>query len=335
MAQNTYCNPLNIKEIGDPFVLRASDGHYYLYASTGSVPDGFFVWKSDDMVNWENLSYCYRADETAWGERDFWAPECYEVNGKFYFMYSAHYKVNPNNEEENYCLGCAVADSPTGPFKDLTPGKPFLQMPYAIIDVDLLRDDKGNVFFDEDGNITLYYSRCCYKHKVGPYEESHIYAVKVAPDFSEVIGEPVCVLKPDQEWEGLSAPTTGRRWCEGPLTLLHDGKVYMMYSGNFFKERYYAIGCAVADDPMGPFVKYEDNPIMHDDFPRVSGPGHNSVAWTPDGKEMFIVYHIHTASDEGGFNRQVCIDRMGWDENGKLWCDGPTTTPQPAPSGTY
>ena len=95
------------------------------------------------------------------------------------------------------------------------------------------------------------------------------------------------------------------------------------------------IGCAVADDPMGPFVKYEDNPIMHDDFPRVSGPGHNSVAWTPDGKEMFIVYHIHTASDEGGFNRQVCIDRMGWDENGKLWCDGPTTTPQPAPSGTF
>ena len=73
---------------------------------------------------------------------------------------------------------------------------------------------------------------------------------------------------------------------------------------------------------------------MKHDYPRVSGPGHNSVAWSPDGKEMFIVYHIHTASSKGGWDRQVCIDRMGWDENGKLYCTGPSTTPQKMPSGT-
>ncbi|MBR3196008.1 MAG: glycoside hydrolase family 43 protein [Clostridia bacterium] len=328
--ENTYCNPLKITGIGDPFVLRASDGFYYLYAT--SAKDGFLCWKSEDLVNWDCCGYCYKAGKNAWGERDFWAPECYEINGKFYFFYSAHYKVNPNNELENYCIGCGVADAPTGPFTDILGDRPLIQMPYATIDMDLLRDDKGNVVFDADGNLTLYFSRCCYKHKVGPYEEAHIYAVKLAADCTHIIGEPICVLKPDQEWEGLSAPTTGRRWCEGPLALLHDGKVYIMYSGNFFKERYYAIGCATADDPMGPFVKYEDNPVMHDDYPRVSGPGHNSVAWSPDGTEMFIVYHIHTDAGEGGFDRQVCIDRMGWDENGKLYCTGPSTTPQKMPS---
>ena len=208
--QETYCNPLKITGIGDPFVLRASSGKYYLYAT--SAKDGFLCWESDDLVNWENCGYCYKAGEDAWGDHDFWAPECYEINGKFYFFYSSHYKVNPNNELENYCIGCAVADSPKGPFVDIIGNKPLIQMPYAIIDVDLLRDDKGNVVFDEDGNLTLYYSRCCYKHKVGPYEEAHIYAIRLAGNCKSVIGEPVCVLKPDQEWEGLSAPTTGRRW---------------------------------------------------------------------------------------------------------------------------
>ena len=334
MKQETYCNPIGITGIGDPFVLRASDGHYYLYPSSCDGFVSFKVWKSDDLVHWEALGECYHADENVWGEKDFWAPECYEIDGKFYLFYSAHYRVNPNNELENFCIGVAKSDHPWGPFVDLTGDKPLIQMPYAIIDVDLLCDDKGSVVRDKDGNFTLYYSRCCYKHKVGPYEEAHIYAVKLAGDCSHIVGEPKCVLVPDQEWEGLSAPTTGRRWTEGALTLLHDGKVYMMYSGNFFQEKYYAIGCAVADDPMGPFVKYEDNPIMKHDYPRVSGPGHNSVAWSPDGKEMFIVYHIHTASSKGGWDRQVCIDRMGWDENGKLYCTGPSTTPQKMPSGT-
>ncbi len=333
MAQATYTNPVGITGIGDPFVLRASDGRYYLYASSCDGFIGFKSWVSDDLVNWECLGECYHVDETVWGEKNFWAPECYEIDGKFYFFYSAHYKVNPNNEEENFCLGCAVGDHPWGPFKDVTGDKPLLQLEYAIIDVDLLRDDKGNVVRDADGNFTLYFSRCCYKHKVGPWEEAHIYGIKLAPDCTHCVGEPKLLLVPDQEWEGLSAPTTGRRWQEGALALLHDGKVYMMYSGNFFQEKHYGIGCAVADDPMGPFVKYEDNPIMKHDYPRVSGPGHNSVAWSPDGKEMFVVYHIHTSSGAGGWDRAVCIDRMGWDENGKMYCTGPSTTPQPMPSG--
>ncbi len=330
--ERTYTNPLAITGIGDPFVLRASDGRYYLYAT--SAPDGYLCWSSDNLIDWNPEGYCYQAGPDAWGCRDFWAPECYEINGRFYLFYSSHNKDNPNNEDENYCLGVAVSDKPTGPFTDLTGNKPLLQLEYPIIDVDLLRDDHGNVIANDEGQFYLYFSRCCYKHKVGPYEESHIYGILLAGDCTHCIGEPVLLLKPEQEWEGWSAPTTGRRWNEGSLTLRHDGKIYMMYSANFYQEKYYGIGCAVADDPLGPFVKYEHNPVMKHDYPRVSGPGHNSVALSPDGKEMFIIYHVHTESEKGGFNRQVCIDRMGWDENGILYCDGPTTTPQPMPSGT-
>lgn len=41
----------------------------------------------------------------SWADRWFWAPEVYEVNGKFYMYYSA---------DEHICV--AVADSPVGPF---------------------------------------------------------------------------------------------------------------------------------------------------------------------------------------------------------------------------
>ncbi len=47
----TCTNPLDVK-FGDPYVLLASDGHYYMYG-TGGVEDGFGCYRSDDLVNWE------------------------------------------------------------------------------------------------------------------------------------------------------------------------------------------------------------------------------------------------------------------------------------------
>ena len=47
----TYKNPLAINNIGDPFVLKASDSRYYCYPTSGGVR-GFKVWTSTDLVNW-------------------------------------------------------------------------------------------------------------------------------------------------------------------------------------------------------------------------------------------------------------------------------------------
>lgn len=72
-------------------------------------------------------------------------------------FYSAQWKVNPTNEQENFRIGAAVADKPTGPFVNIS-DKPVFDPGYPIIDAD--------VFFDTDGKAYLYYSRCCYKHPV-------------------------------------------------------------------------------------------------------------------------------------------------------------------------
>jgi hypothetical protein len=57
------------------------------------------------------------------------------------------------------------------------------------------------------------------------------------------------------------------------------------------------------------------------------------VTASPDGTELFIVYHIQTNPERPSADRQVCIDRMGFREDGSLYVSGPTDTPQDLPSG--
>lgn len=190
----TYKNPLNITGIGDPFVLKPNSprfrGKYYLYAT--SSPIGFKVWSSNDLINWKEEGLCYDGRKSLWAKDCFWAPECVEYNDKYYLFFSANWKYNPQNEEENF-----------------------------------------------------------------------------------------------------------------------------------------RIGVAVSDNPLGPYIKYEGNPILMHDYPRVSGPGHSCCTFSQDGSEMLIVYHCHTDPLKGGSDRQVCIDRMHFREDGSICTIIPTTDEQP------
>jgi beta-xylosidase len=349
-----YTNPLKV-QFGDPFVLF-DKGTYYMYGTGGGADRGFSAYSSKDLVNWKPEGQVYFHDNkngwsdpnSAWGGA-YWAPEVYKVKDKFYLFYSAQWKVNPAKEVENFKIGVAVADKPTGPFVDIA-AKPLFDPGYPVID--------ANVFVDSNGKSYLYYSRVAYKHPVaseiadqarnsGKYkeiEESWVYGVELKKDFSGVIGEPVLALRPpvklnDKQaaWESLSVTSgeVNRRWTEGSVTFKKDGIYYIMYSANHFGGEHYAVGYATSKSPLGPFKKAVNNPILHkntDQGGTVSGTGHNSIIYSPDGKEMFCVYHGRTAST--GDERVVFIDRMKV-ENGKITVYGPTTTPQKMPSGSH
>ena len=346
-AQKTYTNPLSVK-FGDPYILHdKTSGIYYMYGTGGGAVDGFSAYSSTDMVNWEYKGQVYNG-KNGWGIHSFWAPEVYQVKNKYYLFFSAQWKVNPTGEEENFKIGVAVADNPTGPFKDIS-DKPLFDPGYPVID--------ANVFFDTNGKMYLYYSRCCYKHPVksevadwakkkGWYdeiEESWIYGVELKADFSGIIGEPVLLLRPpvgmsdkQAEWESRSVTSheVNRRWTEGSVTFKHNNTYYIMYSANHFGGENYAVGYATSKSPLGPFAKAANNPVLQKNTTHggtVSGTGHNSITFSPNGKEMFCVYHGRTTKT--GNKRVVFIDRMHIDKNGVLTVNGPTTTPQPLPSG--
>lgn len=348
----TFSNPLPVP-LGDPYVLY-TQGTYYLYGTGGGADKGFAAYSSKDMVNWKREGQVYFHDNprgwsdpaAKWGGA-YWAPEVYEVKGKYYLFYSAQWKVNPAHDDENFRIGVAVADKPTGPFVDLAT-QPIFDPGYPIID--------ANVYFEPSGKAYLYFSRCCYKHPVDSeiadvarqkgwfeqIEESWVYGVELKPDFSGVIGQPVLLLRPpvtlsDRQaaWESRSVTTreVNRRWTEGSVTFRKDNTYYLMYSANYFGGQHYAIGYATARSPLGPYKKAANNPILQKNTAQggsVTGTGHNSIAYSPDGKEMFCVYHARTAKT--GEDRVVCLDRMQV-RKGVIRVLGPTTTPQKLPSG--
>ncbi|SEL60850.1 Glycosyl hydrolases family 43 [Parapedobacter koreensis] len=332
-------NPLDVA-FGDPYVIYddATD-RYYMYGTGGGAKNGFAVYSAVDLANWKNEGQVYDAsNENGWSDSTaawggaYWAPEVYAHKDKFYMFYSAQWKDNPGKELENFRIGVAVADKPTGPFIDLQ-NHPIFDPGYPIID--------ANVYFAEDGKLYLYYSRCCYKHPVESevadwarnkgwfeeIEESWVYGVELKPDFSGVIGEPVLLLRPpvtmddaQAEWESRSVTSreVNRRWTEGSFTFKQDDTYYLMYSANHFAGENYAVGYATAKHPLGPYTKAANNPVLEKNTAKggdVTGTGHNSVVFLPDGR-MWCVYHGRTKKT--GDDRMVFINEMEINDKGIL-----------------
>ena len=342
----TYSNPLDV-EFGDPYILNDGDGKYYMYGTGGGAKDGFATYSSKDLVNWKFEGQVYKGNkEGSWAVGNFWAPEVYKFNNKYYMFFSAQWENNPNNELENFKIGVAVADKPTGPFDEVS-DEPLFDPGYPVID--------ANVFKDDDGKFYLYYSRVAYKHPVeteiskwarkkgwfDEIEESWVYGIELKSDFSGVKGDPKLLLRPPEkmdeknaEWESRSVTSkeVNRRWTEGSYTFKRDGIYYMMYSANFYGGQNYAVGYATASAPLGPYQKADNNPILEKNINKggdVTGTGHNSLVFSKDSTEIYAVYHGRTKST--GDERVVFMDRLKILENGKLKIEGPTTTTQPRP----
>lgn len=336
----TYKNPLKVK-FGDPFILDNEDGTFYLYGTGGGAVDGFSTYSSKNLVDWKYEKQVYFGNKPdTWGISAFWAPECYKFGNKYYLFYSANWRKNPNNELENFHIGVAVSDKPTGPFKDIK-NKPLFEPGYPIID--------ANVFQDDDDKYYLYYSRVCYKHPVKSelsewakskglfkeIEESWIYGVELSSDFKSIIGEPVLLLQPpktlkdkNSEWENRSVTldSVNRRWTEGSYLLKKNSTYYMMYSANHYADENYAIGYATSKSPLGPFKKSDNNPILEKNSHKggnVTGTGHNSVLYIENLDKIFCVYHGRTSKT--GEKRVVFIDEMKINKDESITILGPST----------
>lgn len=302
----TYTNPVgNITNIGDPFILKHQET-YYLYA-TSLVKTGFKVWESANLVEWKLAGVALDRNHPAnkWGKGNFYAPEVIFHKGKFYMTYSA---ISGNGAMK---IRVAVSDSPTGPFINWS--EPFLpDDKFSYID--------GNILIDEE-NIYLYFVMLDVPDPVSRRKRFQIMVSQLTEDFKGLATHPQVALLPSQKWEK-------RIVNEGPFAMKHEGIYYLMYSACAYFDPDYAVGYATATSPLGPWTKYQHNPILKKDPKlKVSGPGHNSVTVSPDGKELLVVYHTHTRYSSPGGNRNVCIDKLVF-ENGVMKILGPTRSAQ-------
>jgi hypothetical protein len=117
-----------------------------------------------------------------------------------------------------------------------------------------------------------------------------IRAQRIADDGRSLVGENSVVLTNDLDWEG--------HLIEGPFVTFEQGRYWMFYAGNDFSAPAYGIGVAVADHPLGPFVK-QGEPLLRSTREWVA-PGHASVAAGIDGRPQLFFHAFHPGT--GGYN---------------------------------
>ena len=267
----------SIMRLADPTIFSFR-GTYYLYGTGGSSGNGFLVYYSRDLKSWklseQDSGYALKKG-AAYGTRGFWAPQVFLYHKKFYMAYVAN---------ENIAI--AESDSPLGPFSQTI--KQPLAAPVKQID--------PFVFIDNDGKKYLYHVRLINGNK--------IFVAELNNDLSSIKQETLreCI-EASAVWEN----TNKASWpvAEGPSVLKHKGLYYLFYSANDFRNPDYAVGYATSNNPMGPWQKFEDNPIITKSLVGENGPGHGD--FFEQKKEYFYVFHTHNSSKTVGPRKTAII----------------------------
>lgn len=138
-GNGTFTNPLLYDEFSDPDIIRVGDDYYLAGTTMHSVP-GLVILHSKDLVNWENISYCFdrfdfnddafslKNGKEVYGQ-GIWAPCIRYANGQFY-LYS-----NINGKG----LQCYTSKDIHGPWV-------HHNMQGKIYDLSVLFDDDGKIY---------------------------------------------------------------------------------------------------------------------------------------------------------------------------------------------
>lgn len=247
--------------IADPYIMF-HEGKYYAYGTGGTQEgEGFACFSSDDLQHWKRESQALYAKDS-YGTWGFWAPEVYYVESKkkFYLFYSA---------AEHICV--ATADRPQGPFRQ------EVKQP--------IWDEKSidtSLFIDDDGTPYLYFVRFT--------GGNVIWVAQMNDDLTSIKQETLkeCI-RVGSPWE-LSQDKPAKV-AEGPSLLKKDGVYYMVYSANHFESKNYGVGYATSASPMGPWKKYDGNPILQR-TDGLYGTGHGAPFCCKDGSWKYI-FHAH------------------------------------------
>jgi len=285
-------NPIIPGYFADPTIKKFGDT-YYLYATTDGNGGGLGpsqVWISKDFVNWTyqdmNWPTTYH----------YWAPDVTLGNDGKYYMY--------------YCqpveIFGASSNTPVGPWTPLLPdNKPMIPNYFVpgVITLD------GQTFRDDDGKFYMYWGTW------GIY-----------PDHGCGVG----LLNADMKSFAKTSKipnTIAKDFFEAPFMFKRKGIYYLTYSSGRCEDETYRVQYVMSKtSPMEGFTYGKNSPVLVTNADKtVHGPGHQSVIQI--GEEYYLVYHRHdNPNSGGGFHRQICIDRLVFDEEGNIEKLEPTHT---------
>lgn len=290
-------NPVLEGYYADPEILYSNKTRkYYIYPTS----DGFDGWSgnyfktfsSDNLTDWkdEGIILDLRKD-VSWANRNAWAPCITEkkVKGKYkYFYYfTAAQKI-----------GVASSDNPNGPFKDS--GKALIRTkPAGIkegqeIDPDVFTDPKT-------GKSYLYWGN------------GYLAVAELNADMVSIKPGSTKIIKVDNTFR------------EGTYVCYRKGTYYFMWSEDDTRSPDYKVRYGTSKSLLGPIEILENNIVIQGNPDQgIYATGHNSILQIPNKDEWYIVYHRFSypigikMGDAAGFHREVCIDKLEFNQDGTI-----------------
>jgi GH43 family beta-xylosidase len=266
----------------DPFFLNVN-GAYYGFATGQNNIQVLSPQSRKVLLAFEQLPDWVRPVDP-----QFWAPEVVRTGSGFLLYYNARHKVERREEisgtNNRQCIGVGFASKPEGPYTDS--GLPLVcAFAEGAIDASPFYDGgQSYLYFKRDGN-------CCSNGSAAT-----IYAQRLENGGMKTSGRPIALLSAndsfsnEDDWEGSIV--------EAPTMIVHDGKYYLFYSGNWYNRREYAVGYLNCAGPLGPCRDPGTNPVLNSSkWKDLYGPGHQSVM--TEDRLTYISFHAWNADPRG------------------------------------
>jgi xylan 1,4-beta-xylosidase len=281
-------NPVLPGDRPDPSVIKIKDT-FWATATSNEWAPLFPIFKSDDLQNWELVTYVFPDGAPDWAIRNFWAPELAydERQDRVYVYYTARDKVS-----NRLSTAVASADRPEGPYRD---HGPLVSQEVGSIDGYEARDVDGKLYmlWKEDGN-----SRGL---------PTPMWAQQINEARTELFGEKVELFRNDQPWE--------RNLVEG-ISIIREGDYFFaLYSAGSCCDVNcnYVTGVARAKSLLGPWEKFAGNPVLSDND-HWKCAGHGSVV-KKDG-DYYYLYHAYSQASNVYVGREAVLEKIVWNEEG-------------------
>lgn len=329
---STFTNPL-LPTGPDPWV-EYKDGVYYYMNTTGK---NLTLWKTHTMADLKSApkKIVWMPPASGPYSHDIWAPEIHFLQAKWYIYFAADAGTNDTHRI------WVIENSSPDPFEGEWEfkGKVTDASDKWAIDPSVFEDrnkNQGKLYLiwsgwegDQNGTQNIYIARMSNPWTV----ESQRTRISTPEYPWEKVGDIPPVLK-----EG-NPPHIDVN--EGPEALLHDGKVFVIYSASACWTDNYALGMLEADsgsDLLDPAVWKKSRVPVFQQSPkaRVYATGHNSFFKSADGKEDWILYHANSEPSQGcGWHRSPRAQPFTWNSDGAPKFGAPVSIGKPIlrPSG--
>lgn len=344
----------------DPSILYCTEGdqkgYYFIYATSGYInTSGLQVWRSKNLTDWECMGNAFMPDvDKNWAYKGFWAPQCIydEEYGKYFMFYSAPWGSDGTLRYDS----CCVADSPLGPFYEITSETKTAAEP--VLQFELHTSEFNPNYVSEQ---TGHYGTSGFIKVIGPSpfidpETGRRYLFFVSDlgaSGAEASGA-YCIEMEDwatPKYETLKRITSfgyttieekqeiteGGNTNEGPMCFYKDGKYYLIFLTYTYYNSKYQTRAGVADSVMGPYTKFDI-----DDGAQVIYTEYNFQrqavgihGLTKAGDSVMSAYMTFKNNVDYDGSRKFAVDEIAWVENSDgvlvMQANGPSVTPQPLP----